>query len=129
MVENETWVEQEYSSNRESLTGKWVFKIKRGAAGEILRYKARWVVRGFEQQYGLDFYKTFTSVVKPMSYKAIFAIAAAYDWEIEQIDVKTAFFYSEIEEDIWIELPTGCSVSGTAKLKKALYGLKQAPRV
>jgi hypothetical protein len=81
-------------------------------------------VRGFEQQYGLDFYKTFASVVKPMSYKAIFAIAAAYDWEIEQIDVKTAFFYGEIKEDIWIELPFGCSVSRTAKLKKALYGLK-----
>jgi hypothetical protein len=129
LVENGTWVEQECPSNRESLTGKWVFKIKRGAAGEILRYKARWVVRGFEQQYGLDFHETFASVVKPMSYKAIFAIAAAYDWEIEQMDVKTAFLYGEIEEDIWIELPTGCGVSGTAKLKKALYGLKQAPRV
>jgi hypothetical protein len=129
LVENGTWVEQECPSNRESLTGKWVFKIKRGAAGEILRYKARWVVRGFEQQYGLDFHETFASVVKPMSYKAIFAIAAAYDWEIEQMDVKTAFLYGDIEEDIWIELPTGCGVTGTAKLKKALYGLKQAPRV
>jgi Reverse transcriptase (RNA-dependent DNA polymerase) len=129
LIENGTWVEQECPANRESLTGKWVFKIKRGAAGEILRYKARWVVRGFEQQYGLDFHETFASVVKPMSYKAIFAIAAAYDWEIEQMDVKTAFLYGEIEEDIWIELPTGCGVSGTAKLKKALYGLKQAPRV
>jgi Reverse transcriptase (RNA-dependent DNA polymerase) len=129
LVENGTWVEQDCPSNRESLTGKWVFKIKRGAHGEILRYKARWVVRGFEQQYGLDYNETFASVVKPMSYKAIFAIAAAYDWEIEQMDVKTAFLYGEIEEDIWIELPTGCGVSGTAKLKKALYGLKQAPRV
>ena len=81
-------------------------------------------MRGFEQQYSLDFYETFASVVKPMSYKAIFIIIAAYDWEIEQIDVKTAFFYSEIEEDIWIELLTGYSVSRTAKLKKALYGLK-----
>jgi hypothetical protein len=130
LVENGTWVEQECPSNHESLTGKWVFKIKRGAAGEILRYKARWVVRGFEQQYGLDFHETFASVVKPMSYKAIFAIAAAYDWEIEQMDVKTAFLYGEIEEDIWIELPTRCGASGkTTKLKKALYGLKQAPRV
>jgi hypothetical protein len=40
------------------------------------------------------------------------------------MDVKMAFFYSEIEEDIWIELPIGCGVSGMAKLKKALYGLK-----
>jgi hypothetical protein len=45
------------------------------------------------------------------------------------MDVKIVFLYDEIEEDIWIELPTGCSVSRAAKLKKALYGLKQAPRV
>ena len=64
-----------------------------------------------------------------MSYKAIFALAAAYDWEIEQMDVKTAFLYGDIDEDIWIELPTGCGVSRTAKLRKALYGLKQSPRV
>jgi hypothetical protein len=40
------------------------------------------------------------------------------------MDVKTVFLYGDIEEDIWIKLPTSCSVSGTAKLKKALYGLK-----
>lgn len=129
LVENGTWVEQDCPSNRQALTGKWVFKIKRGAYGEILRYKARWVVRGFEQKEGLDFHETFASVVKPMSYKAIFALAAAYDWEIEQMDVKTAFLYGNIDEDIWIELPTGCGVSGMAKLRKALYGLKQSPRV
>jgi hypothetical protein len=60
-----------------------VFKIKRGAIDKILRYKACWVVRGFKQQYSLDFYETFTSVVKPMIYKAIFAIVVVYDWEIE----------------------------------------------
>jgi Reverse transcriptase (RNA-dependent DNA polymerase) len=64
-----------------------------------------------------------------MSYKAIFAIIVAYDWEIEQMNVKTVFLYSEIKEDIWVELPTGCGVSNTAKLKKALYSLKQAPRI
>jgi len=61
------------------LSGKWVFRIKRGAQGEILRYKAQWVVRGFKQKEGLDFYETFASVVKPISYKAIFALAAAYN--------------------------------------------------
>jgi hypothetical protein len=59
-----------------------------------------------------------------MSYKAIFALATAYDWEIEQMDVKTAFLYGEINIDIYMELPTGCGVLGTCKLNKALYGLK-----
>lgn len=64
-----------------------------------------------------------------MSYKAIFAMAAALDWEIEQMDVKTAFLYGDIDTDIWIEQPTGLGLSGTVKLRKALYGLKQSPRV
>jgi len=129
LVENKTWSPMPLPANRQALSGKWVFKLKRGAHGEILRYKARWVVRGFEQREGLDFTETFASVVKPMSYKAIFALAAAYDWEIEQMDVKTAFLYGDIEEDVWVELPTGCGVSGSVKLNKALYGLKQSPRV
>jgi hypothetical protein len=45
------------------------------------------------------------------------------------MDIKTAFFYSEIKKDIWIKLPTSYSMSITAKLKKALYGLKQAPYI
>ena len=66
-----------------------------------------------------------------MSYKAIFAMAAALDYEIEQMNVKTAFLYGNIEEDIYIEQPTGFSTDDTliCKLKKALYGLKQSPRV
>jgi hypothetical protein len=68
-----------------------------------------------------------------MSYKLLFALAAAYDLEIEQIDVKTAFLYSEIDADIYMEQPEGfCSKERpdqVCKLKKALYGFKQAPRV
>jgi hypothetical protein len=59
--------------------GKWVFRLKRGPHGEVLRYKARWVVRGFEQKEGLDYNETFATVVKPMSYKALFVFAAVQD--------------------------------------------------
>ena len=70
-------------------------------------------------------------MVKPMSYKALFAFAAAQDWEIEQMDVKTAFLYGDLDEEIYIEQPEK-SKNGTDRiclLKKALYGLKQSPRV
>ena len=99
--------------------------------GEVLRHKARWVVRGFEQREGIDFNETFASVVKPMSYRALFAIAAANDWEIHAMDVKTAFLYGCVEEDIYVEQPEGFE-DGTKlvwKLYKALYGLKQSPRI
>ena len=115
------------------MTGKWVYKHKRGLNGEILRYKSRWVVRGFEQREGLDYYETFASVVKPMSYKLLFAIAAANDLEIEQMDVKTAFLYGDIDTEIYVEQPEGMGAIGEShkvcKLNKALYGLKQSPRV
>lgn len=128
---NQTWELVPRPSNRKVLRGKWVYRLKRGALGEILRYKARWVVRGFEQLEGLDYHETFASVVKPMTYKALFAIAAANDWDIEQMDVKTAFLYGNIEEDIYVEQPDHFDDNSkrVCKLKKALYGLKQSPRV
>lgn len=128
---NGTWTLVPRPKGRKVLTGKWVFKHKRGLSGSIIRWKSRWVVRGYEQEAGVDYNETFASVVKPMSYKALFAIAAAHDLEIEQMDVKTAFLYGEVEEEIYMEQPIGFS-DGTdrvCKLNKALYGLKQSPRV
>ena len=99
--------------------------------GSVTRYKARWCVRGFEQEFGIDYHKTFASVVKPMSYKALFALAAAKDLEIEQMDVKTAFLYGYIDEEIYMEQAPGHSDGTTrvCRLNKGLYGLKQAPRI
>ena len=75
------------------LAGKQVFKVKKGKDSEVLRYKARWVVKGYLQQYSVDYDQTFTTVVKPMAFRALFAITAYYDLKIKQIDVKTAFLY------------------------------------
>jgi Reverse transcriptase (RNA-dependent DNA polymerase) len=80
---------------------------------------------------GIDYLETFASVVKPMSYKALFAIAAALDLEIEQMDVSTAFLYGDIDGTVYVEQPHGYE-DGTERvclLKKALYGLKQSPRI
>ena len=133
LQENNTWELVDPPKGRTVLRGRWVYTIKRGPKGEVTRYKARWVVRGFEQREGLDFNETFATVVKPMSYKAIFALAAAEDWDLEQMDVKTAFLYGYVEEEIYVEQPTGFAdgkhPQKVCKLKKALYGLKQSPRV
>lgn len=131
LQENGTWTLVDRPKDHRVLQGKWVWKLKRGAQGQVIRHKARYVIRGDMQQEGIDFYETFASVVKPMSYKAIFAIAAAQDWEIEQMDIKTAFLYGDIDVPIYTEQPEGCN-DGTGRvcrLNKALYGLKQAPRI
>ncbi|KAI2767295.1 hypothetical protein CBS147339_9477 [Penicillium roqueforti] len=129
--QNQTWELVDPPKDRRLLSGKWVFKLKRGPHGEIIRHKSRWVVRGFTQEEGIDYEETFASVVKPMSYKALFAIGAALDLEIEQMDVKTAFLYGNIDHEIYVEQPHHMT-DGTprvCKLRKALYGLKQAPRI
>ena len=92
---------------RKDLDGKWVYKIKLGPDGKIERYKARWVIRGFQQREGIAYAKTFASVVKPMSYKAIFAMSYANNWEIHQMDVKTAFLYGLIEDEVYVNQPYG----------------------
>jgi hypothetical protein len=83
---NKTWSIVTIPPGRKALRGRWVYRAKRGPDGAIIRYKARWVVKGYEQQYGIDYVETFASVVKPMVYKALFAIAAALNYEIEQMD-------------------------------------------
>jgi len=131
LQQNKSWELVKPPRDRRILSGKWIFKLKRGSSGEITRYKCRWVVRGFTQEEGVDYDQTFASVVKPMSYKALFAIAAALDLEIEQMDVKTAFLYGEIDHEIYVEQPHHITdgTSRVCKLRKALYGLKQAPRI
>ena len=133
LMENGTWELVDCPSDRKPLRGKWVFTLKRGPKGEVTRYKARWVVLGCSQREGLDYNETFASVVKPMSYKALFALAAALDWDLEQMDVKTAFLYGKVEETIYMMQPTGFKSkqhpNKVCKLNKALYGLKQSPRV
>ena len=75
----------------------------------------------------MDYNKTFATVVKPISYKALFALAALKDLKIKQIDVKTAFLYSGINKEIYMEQPTSFEEGEglVCKLNKALYGLKQ----
>ena len=119
------------------LSIKHVFKTKHDENGNITKFKARLVVRGFEQQYGRDFDQTFAGVCRGSSWKAIIAIAALQDLEIEQMDAVAAFLHGEMDGEAYIELPEGwrdengvvCGSDSVGLLTKALYGLKQAPRL
>jgi hypothetical protein len=86
---------------------------------------------GVRQKKGIDYAETFAFIVKPMSYKALFAIATALDLEIHQMDVKTAFLYENIDTEIFVDLPEGteCGSDQICYLNKALYGLKQSLRI
>ncbi len=82
------------------------------------------------QRQGLDSDDTFASVAKATSVRTLLALAAVEDLEIEQMNVKTAFLHGQLEEEVYVEQPTGY-VQGSGlvcRLNKALYGLKQSPR-
>ena len=112
------------------ITSKWVFKVKRMEDNTIERYKARLVARGFGQRAGIDYDETFAPVAKFQSIRLILALAAMHDLELHQMDVKTAFLYGHLEEDVFMEQPEGFEKGDNMvwKLLKSLYGLKQSPR-
>ena len=130
LLENKTWEVVDRPTNRKVLTGRWVFKRKLGSDGDVARHKARFVVRGFSQIYGLDFDETYASVVKSASYRILFALQARYGWKCHQMDIKTAFLNGDLEHEIFVEPPDGYPETSdqVLKLRKSLYGLKQAPR-
>lgn len=69
--------------SHKTLSGKWVFKVKKDVNGAIARYKAWWIVWDFLQQFGINFDQTFVTVVKPIAFRVLFAITAYYDFDID----------------------------------------------
>ena len=127
-----TWSLVPLPAGRTAIDSKWVFKTKRLADGSVERLKARLVAKGFTQQQGIDYNETFAPVAKFSSIRALLALAALWDLEVHQMDVKTAFLNGDLEETIYMRQPEGFVQPGKAhmvcKLQKALYGLKQAGR-
>nr|GEV16964.1 hypothetical protein [Tanacetum cinerariifolium] len=111
---------------------KWIFKIKLDEYGEVLKNKARLVVKGYLQEAGINFEESFASVARLEAIKLFISHAANQNMLIFQIDVKMAFLNGELQELVYVTQPEGFvdpdHPSHVYRLKKALYGLKQAPR-
>lgn len=112
----------------------WVFKLKRNELGEIVRWKARLVIQGFRQEYGLDYFETFSPVAKMSSVRVVLAVSAALDLELVNVDIDVAFLNADVDEEIYMTQPEGYAKKSpdgkeyVCKLLKSLYGLKQSPR-
>ena len=100
--------------------------------GNVQTYKARLVAKGFTQTQGIDYEETFSPVAMLKSIRILLAIAAYYDYEIWQMDVKTAFLNGHLLEDVYMVQPEGFvdpkNPNKVCKLNKSIYGLKQASR-
>lgn len=113
---------------KKAITAKWVFKKEPSINDGPSRCKARLVARGFEQCYGIDFEETFAPVIKWSTIRALTARAAQQGHTILHMDVKTAFLYGLLKDDVYMDQPRGYSVQGKKnlvwKLNRALYGLR-----
>ena len=130
LMSNQTWELVELPSGKKALHNKWVYKIKEEHNGNK-RYKARLVVKGFQQKEGVDYNEIFSPVVKLTTIRLVLKIVVVENLHLEQLDVKTAFLHGDLEEELYMRQPEGFIKEDkrnlACRLKKSLYGLKLAP--
>jgi hypothetical protein len=104
---NEAWDLVELPIGRNPIGNKWVFKKKLNAKGKVEKYKARLVAKDYSQVEGIIFGEIFSPVAKLNSIRFLLSVDVAFDFEVEQMDVKTTFLHGDLEEKIYMKQPKG----------------------
>ena len=132
LIDNHTWDLVPPPGDKNVVGSKWVFKVKRKADGTVQKFKGRLVAQGYTQSPGTDYDEVFAPVVRYASIRSLLAVANICNWEINQMDVKTAFLQGNLNEEIYMKQPDGFidpeKPDYVCKLNKGIYGLKQAAR-
>ena len=105
LQDNETWNLVRPPTDRDVIAGKWVYKVKLGPSGQVDKYKAPYVAKGFKQVEGLDYFETFAPTCKPETFRILLQLSAKQGHVMHQFDVKTVFLHSPIEEEVYLEQP------------------------
>lgn len=127
--ENKTWEVVPKPNGIKPLGTRWVFKIK-DEPNDVHTYKARLVVRGFQQREGVDYYETYAPVARMPTIRFLLALTVQKNLITRHLDVTTAFLYGNLSEEVYLLTPDGIDIPDDKiiRLKKSLYGLKQSPR-
>nr|GEZ41466.1 retrotransposon protein, putative, Ty1-copia subclass [Tanacetum cinerariifolium] len=107
MKDNKLWVLVELPPNGKTVGSKWLFKKKTNMDEVVHTYKARLVAKGYTQTPRIDYKETFSPVADIRAIRILIAIAAYYDYEIWQMDIKTAFLNGYLNEEVYMEQPEG----------------------
>nr|GEX52330.1 putative ribonuclease H-like domain-containing protein [Tanacetum cinerariifolium] len=126
------WVLVDFPASKYAIETKWILKNKRDARGIVVRNKARLVAQGHRQEEGIDYDEVFVPVARIEAIRLFLAFASYMGFMVYQMDVKSAFLYGRIDEEVYVTQPKGFvdpqHPKKVYKVVKALYGLHQAPR-
>jgi len=127
-----TWELVDLPAGANLVGSKWVFQVKKDEAGQVVCFKVCLVAQGFSQVPGVNYFNTFTPVVKLASIWTVLAMAAKLDFKLHQIDIKSTYLNGELteNENIFMKQPPSYPAPNSSRkvchLLKTLYGLKQS---
>ncbi|GJS60066.1 putative ribonuclease H-like domain-containing protein [Tanacetum coccineum] len=128
----QVWILVDLPNGKKAIGTKWVFRNKKDERGIVIRNKARLVAQGHRQEEGIDYEEVFAPVARIKAIRLFLAYASFMGFIVYQMDVKSAFLYGTIEEEVYVTQPPGFKdpdhPDKVYKVVKALYGLHQAPR-
>ncbi|GJT74728.1 putative ribonuclease H-like domain-containing protein [Tanacetum coccineum] len=126
------WVLVDLPKGHRAIGTKWVYRNKKDERGIVIMNKARLVAQGHTQEEGIDYDEVFAPVARIEAIRIFLAYASYMGFTVYQMDVKSAFLYGQIEEEVYVCQPPGFEdpdhPDKVYKVVKALYGLHQAPR-
>ncbi|GKD53088.1 ribonuclease H-like domain-containing protein [Tanacetum coccineum] len=126
------WTLVDLPNGKRAIGTKWVYRNKKDETGIMIKNKARLVAQGYTQEEGIDYDEVFTHVARIEAIRLFLAYASFKDFMVYQMDVKSAFLYGKIKEEVYVCQPPGFEdpdfPDRVYKVEKALYGLHQAPR-
>ncbi|GJR49045.1 putative ribonuclease H-like domain-containing protein [Tanacetum coccineum] len=126
------WILVDLPYGKKEIGTKWVYRNKKDERGVVVRNKARLVAQGHRQEEGIDYDEVFAPVARIEAIRIFLAFASYMGFIVYQMDVKSAFLYGKIDEEVYVSQPLGFIdpkyPKKVYKVVKALYGLHQAPR-
>ncbi|GJR96539.1 putative ribonuclease H-like domain-containing protein [Tanacetum coccineum] len=126
------WTLVDLPNGKRAIGTKWVYRNKKDERGIVIKNKARLVAQGYTQEEGIDYDEVFAPVARIEAIRLFLAYASFKDFVVYQMDVKSAFLYGKIEEEVYVCQPLGFEdpdfPDRVYKVEKALYGLHQAPK-
>ncbi|GJW84561.1 ribonuclease H-like domain-containing protein [Tanacetum coccineum] len=129
---SQVWILVDLPKGHRAIGTKWVYRNKKDERGIVIRNKARLVAQGHTQEEGIDYDEVFAPVARIEAIRIFLAYASYMGFMVYQMDVKSAFLYGQIEEEVYVCQPPGFEdpdhPNKVYKVVKALYGLHQAPR-